>query len=472
MNYNRINRKEIALRMNEMELNNANKGRVFYAIDIGSNVVEIESMILRLYYEQNETESRSIQLLDNPIHPVVIGESIIDSNAIDDINAICRLPYVVWAGIMPDGHRVKDGHVPVGGVVATRDCILPGVVGSDIACSVRLTITNNPVDSDWITNNLPALSFVLQKYSYFGLEMNPNPVWEYDLYNEVCSDEVYRQLDEQLVNPISKKLLTTLKATARNHFGTSGDGNHFVDLGIAQIGNETNFAIMSHFGSRGIGAKIADFFLDKANELYPMPKGYNDNAPLFFNADGWANDYFVLMNWAGKFAQNSHEHLHYVLMTEIANRVDFDTDVLRSVYSRHNFCWMFNSTDYPELDGVYIHRKGATPANYNEWGIIPATMGDQSQIVVGKGNEQTLFSASHGAGRVMSRGTALKQLKGETKEYVAKEYGVSLIGGDKDEDPRAYKRISDVMKYQSDAVSVVGAFTPYIVRMAEPRFKF
>ena len=99
-------------------------------------------------------------------------------------------------------------------------------------------------------------------------------------------------------------------------------------------------------------------------------------------------------------------------------------------------------------------------------------MGHASKIVIGLGNEEYLNSASHGAGRVMSRGVALRQITGSTHEYVKKEYGITLIGGDRDEDPRAYKDINAVMSYQSDSVQTIGEFAPVIVRMADPRFSW
>jgi len=473
-----VDKKVVALYMQELGLKTP--GRVFTAIDKGATQQEVDDLILQIITAQKDESSRAVHLNETPFAFAMYGESIIEQVAKDDMNFIARLPYVDRVALMPDAHRVKLGHVPVGGVVLTTDCILPGVVGNDIACSVSYTTTNALVDREWFEEHAQALEYIVREYTYFGQQMNPSDLYGTpSVFNTVMADRSTPILHGENVFDLlqrdeSKRLLRGLLGVARNHFGTSGDGNHFAELGISNLYVEQSslkaspkqqgaLAILTHFGSRGVGSTIADYYLKVANELHKMPKDLEDNAPLFFGDDqGWAEDYFVLMRWAGEFASASHTWLHERLRAEMAARalLPANHDSL-NIYTRHNYAWAV-----PE--GI-IHRKGATPAERRQYGVIPATMGHASKIVMGLGNEDFMLSASHGAGRVMSRGTALRQIQGSTHEYVKKEYGITLIGGDRDEDPRAYKDINAVMSYQADSVQTLGEFAPVIVRMADPR---
>lgn len=476
-----VDKKAVALYMRDLGLKTP--GRVFTAIDKGANQQEIDDLILQIITAQKDEAHRAIAVNEIPLPYATYGGPIIEQVAKDDMNLIALLPYVNRVALMPDAHRVKPGHVPVGGVVLTRDCILPGVVGNDIACSVAYTTTDHMVDAAWFEDHADALAYIVREYTYFGQQMNPTELYGTpSVFNTVMADRSTPLLNGENVFDLlrireSQTLLRGLLGVARNHFGTSGDGNHFVELGISTLtasqstpkkltGNQTALAILSHFGSRGVGSNIADYYLKVANDLHKMPKDLEDNAPLFFGDDqGWAEDYLVMMQWAGAFAQASHVWLHKRLQAElVARNLLPSRHESANIYTRHNYAWAI-----PE--GI-IHRKGATPAEHRQYGVIPATMGHASKIVMGLGNEDYLLSASHGAGRVMSRGVALRQITGSTHDYVKKEYGIMLIGGDRDEDPRAYKDINAVMSYQAESVQQIGEFAPVIVRMADPRFKW
>jgi len=449
-----IDKKAVSDLMKELGIKGQN--RVWEFINTGDrNQVEVDDLIVRMSEEQRAESDRVIEFNDEPIVYPVYGLPLIEQAALDDMDSIARLPYVKQAAQMPDSHRVKEGHVPVGGVVVTHDCVLPGVVGNDIACSVASNITDISLGLDWFEENHKFLMYVLKEQTYFGMQYNPNDVALDPGYVEVMEDA--HNIMELLHHPESKLLLKGLLGTMRNHYGTSGDGNHFIEIGYANVtpldrgtrglkvlarSTSPRLAILSHFGSRGLGSSIADFYLDKANRLNPVPKGMQDNAPLFFDTDMWAEDYWMLMNLAGKFAKNGHAYIQ----------------------KTHNFAW---AEDYG-----FVHRKGATPAHSSEYANIPATMGDKSKIVIGLGNMSYLESASHGAGRKMSRGHALKQGWEDVKTYVLREHGVHLIGGGSDEDPRSYKKIESVMHYQDESVKEIGEFTPLYCRMADPRFEW
>lgn len=454
-----------------------NRGAIWAYIKTEDRTDEqVRSFILKVKAEQDEQDNRPAIALNNPIVYRIFGQPIIERLALDDMAAIARLPYVKQAAQMPDSHRVKEGHVPVGGVVVTHDCVLPGVVGNDIACSVGGLYTNEPVNQEWFQDNTKSLRHILETYTYFGQEYNPFDA-HYDTLFGGLFDSAHNIMD-MLFHDESKKLLNSLLGTMRNHFATSGEGNHFIELGMSDLRPVNtgtrglvilarermtyNFAILTHFGSRGLGSHIANFYLNKANELHPVPKGMQDNAPLFFGTDQWAEDYWMLMSLCGDFASCGHSWIQQQVLQHIARRCDIDFEGLtKTVMTTHNFAWV--------EDEGFVHRKGATPAHAGQYANIPATMGDQSRIVVGMGNPDYLKSASHGAGRKMSRSQALKQGWEDVGTYVAREFGVTLIGGGSDEDPRSYKKIDEVMKYQTDSVKEIGRFTPFVCRMAEPQ---
>src|SRR5215207_3943773 len=150
------------------------KNDVFNMINNGATLLEIEDFIAKLIAEQESQRKHQIIPHETPVNFNIFGHSLISRNAFDDMSAIMQLPYVMGGALMPDAHRVKEAHVPVGGVVVS-DMLNPGVIGSDIACSVFLTITSQPVDNDWFDDAIPSLKYVLRHYSYFGQELNPNP---------------------------------------------------------------------------------------------------------------------------------------------------------------------------------------------------------------------------------------------------------------------------------------------------------
>ncbi|MEP7289490.1 MAG: RtcB family protein [Chloroflexota bacterium] len=437
------------------------KGEVFNRIDHGATPEEIEAFLQLLINNNAASQKPKITFREQSLDYKVFGQHLIARNALDDMSAIMRLPYVIGGSLMPDGHRVQENHVPVGGVVLS-DAIVPGFVGSDIACSVLLTITNQSIEEDWIQHAIPSIKYVLRNHAYFGQEMNPEPiVFKQPFYLEPLIMET----------DLGSEVFENIKKFARNHFGTSGDGNHFVEVGTVNIqsnvgafyssGKKRYLALLSHFGSRAVGSTIAGAFQSEALGLYDMPKGMTD-APLD-PATPSGRDYWKLMNWAGEFAEAGHRWLHNHLLTRLGDRVTLSYANSHAIYSKHNFAWL--------TDRGYVHRKGATPAEYGQHGVIPATMGDKTQVVIGLGNADSLYSASHGAGRRYSRGTAIQQFgKINTANFLLKEYGVELLGGGPDEDPRAYKDIKEVIAAQKECLTLIGSFEPIVVRMADPRF--
>jgi tRNA-splicing ligase RtcB len=164
------------------------------------------------------------------------------------------------------------------------------------------------------------------------------------------------------------------------------------------------------------------------------------------------------MELAGRFASANHAIIHH----SVADAVGLKEALV--VENHHNFAWV---EQLPDGRNVIVHRKGATPAGAGVLGVIPGSMGDPGYVVRGRGVNDSLQSASHGAGRLMSRRAAMESISRVTRDEYLHERGITLLGGGMDESPQAYKRIDSVIAAQNDLVDVIGKFMPRIVRMAD-----
>lgn len=423
-------------------------GAIFNLINEGAPPEQVETAVQALE-AQRPPAKREITLRDTPAPTTIFGKSLIAQNAIDDLNLIARLPMVTGAAGMPDMHRTAAGAVPVGGVVVMDGWIDPEIVSADIACSVMYSaaLDTHP----WRDGDRAKLEHLLRAETYFGAEMNPdNSAWR-----DTSLKVVQAQTEQQLTTEAGREALRGVLGQLPTQFGTSGDGNHFVSFGYNDL---RRLAILSHFGSRGMGATVHKVITAAAREIYRYPEGVQTAAIEIDTPLG--QDYVALLSFCGAIAELGHRWLHQKLWKLLG----LDTGrMLRHVaYSRHNFAW---------VDGrQVIHRKGATPVPAGYQGVIPATMGHPSRIVVGRGNADAYDSAPHGGGRVLSRGAALQQFKGiNTAEDVLRKYDVTLIGAGNDEHPDAYKPIDDVMTASSNLVRTIDRFYPKVVRMAPPR---
>ncbi len=212
--------------------------------------------------------------------------------------------------------------------------------------------------------------------------------------------------------------------------------------------------LLSHSGSRALGAMIAGHYTKVAKEKRRLPGEASNLAWLSLDEEA-GMEYWLSMNLAGDYASACHHIIHDKIANQLGRRP------IRMVENHHNFAWK------EMLDGkeVIVHRKGATPAGKNVLGIIPGSMTAPGFIVKGKGEAASLNSASHGAGRKLSRTAALASITEHAMKDELKKHGVKLIGGGLDEAPFAYKDINVVMKSQQALVDVVGKFIPKIVKM-------
>ncbi len=259
--------------------------------------------------------------------------------------------------------------------------------------------------------------------------------------------------------------LKNLHEKAWGQLGTSGGGNHFVEWGIIDFAERDEIlnidkgryvALLTHSGSRGFGATVAAHYTKLAKEICKLPKEAANLAYLDLNkAEG--QEYWIAMNLAGDYASACHEIIHKKLTKAIGAKV------LAKVENHHNFAWKETVGDQQ----VIVHRKGATPAGKGIMGIIPGSMTAPGFLVRGKGETAAINSASHGAGRLMSRTKAIQNISRSDMKTILKDYGVTLIGGGLDEAPMAYKNIHNVMAAQTDLIDVVAKFEPKMVRMAD-----
>jgi tRNA-splicing ligase RtcB len=388
-------------------------------------------------------------LLDAPISYPIWGRENIDDGAVAQMDSAMRLPITVAGALMPDAH-IGYG-LPIGGVLATDNVVIPYAVGVDIACRMRLSLYE--VSPHLLGQKKGMFEDALWNETAFG--MGAKWTGSKKAQHAVLDDDAW----------YATQHLKLLKDTAMNQLGTSGTGNHFVEWGSFHLtepmfGLEPGIylALLSHSGSRGVGAKIADRYSKLAREKHPdLDASVKYLAWLSLDSED-GQEYWLSMELAGRFASANHNIIHH----RVASAVGLKE--VGVVENHHNFAWKEKLDDGRT---VIVHRKGATPAGVDTLGIIPGSMGDAGYLVRGKGIAASLESASHGAGRQMSRRVALSSISKSARDEYLKKNDVTLLGGGMDESPQAYKPIEEVIKAQTELVDVLGKFTPRIVRMAD-----
>jgi tRNA-splicing ligase RtcB len=375
----------------------------------------------------------------------IFGENEIEDPAKYQLFDALKLPVAVKGALMPDGHAGYG--LPIGGVLATENAVIPYGVGVDIGCRMSLSIFDMP--ANYFNGREDALKNILVDHTRFGMSET----------HKVKADHAIFSRQEFSDIPLLRGLLDK----AYKQLGTSGGGNHFVEFGIADIqGSHTEFkfkpgqyfAVLSHSGSRGLGANIAKHYTTLAMKQCPLPRQVQHLAWLDLNTHDGA-EYWMAMNLAADYAAACHDDIHRRISKALGKRP------LINISNSHNLAWK------EQVDGVerVVHRKGATPSGDGVLGIIPGSTVAPGYIVAGKGNAASIHSASHGAGRVFSRAECKSSFTQHEVNKQLRDAGVTLIGGSIDESPMAYKDIDKVMALQVELVRVLGSFTPKIVRM-------
>jgi tRNA-splicing ligase RtcB (3'-phosphate/5'-hydroxy nucleic acid ligase) len=368
----------------------------------------------------------------------------LDPESVKQMENACRLPVAVSGALMPDAH-VGYG-LPIGGVLATENAVIPYAVGVDIACRMKMTVLDLPA---WaVSGQVDRLKNALLQETEFGIGAKFRDRRDHEVMDE----------DWNIT-----KVTSGLKDKAWSQLGTSGSGNHFVEFGLFTLDKNDlglkagqYLALLSHSGSRGSGANVASHYSKLAKDLHPeLPKQLKHLAWLDLDSEA-GQEYWEAMQLMGRYASANHELIHYHIARNLKAKVLLDVE------NHHNFAWK----EKHHGREVIVHRKGATPAAEGQLGIIPGSMGAPGFIIRGRGNPAALMSAAHGAGRRMSRKAAKQSFSwGEVKKFLESRQ-VTLLSAGLDEAPMAYKDIESVMAEQEDLVKVAARFDPRIVRMA------
>lgn len=377
----------------------------------------------------------------------VYGAENIEELAIKQMDMAMRLPISVAGALMPDGHAGYG--LPIGGVLATDGVVMPYAVGLDIACRMSLTILD--AESSFIDKYHDRCVQALTGHTAFGLDAQLDKKQYHEMFDRVDFRDI----------PLLKKL----RSKAVQQLGSSGKGNHFVDICEVAIDKMNSLGleagcyagILSHSGSRGFGAEIAEYYTKLAKETCRLPREAGPFVWLDMNSAA-GEEYWHSMTLAGEYSAVNHQIIH----TNVAKALRLKP--LVNISNHHNYAWKETLRNGRE---VIIHRKGATPAHLGELGIIPGSMVTPGYIVRGLGCERSLYSASHGAGRSMSRQDAKNTFSRYSLNKCLAEHRVELIGGSTEEAPLAYKNIDMVMSAQKELVDIEAKIIPRIVRMSE-----
>lgn len=408
-----------------------------------------------------------------------VGEDF-DANSLAQLVAATQLPIAVAGALMPDAH-VGYG-LPIGGVLATRGAVIPYAVGVDIACRMKMTVLDLPVKDFANAARMDRYQRAIEDETRFGVGAS------------------FRSSDRASAGPSGRRehavmdadwsvshITRTNKDKAWSQLGTSGSGNHFVEFGLLTVmdgaprhvsqshigGSHATWdlepgqyvALLSHSGSRGTGAAVCDYYSKVAMDLHAdLPKEQKHLGWLDLASQAGA-EYWAAMELMGQYAAANHACIHRAISKNLGAKV------LADVENHHNFAWK-ETHDVTDSDGVtrreelIVHRKGATPAAAGVMGVIPGSMATPGFVVVGRGGSGSLDSASHGAGRVMSRNKARETFRWGTARKEIEAKGVRVISCGVDEVPGVYKDIHRVMAMQQDLVTPVAQFDPKLVKMA------
>jgi tRNA-splicing ligase RtcB (3'-phosphate/5'-hydroxy nucleic acid ligase) len=375
------------------------------------------------------------------------GAEGIEEQSHVQMRTACSLPNAVGAALMPDAH-VGYG-LPIGGVLALENAVCPYAVGVDIACRMKLSVLDLPADTLDSEPMYHVLRKALESGTRFGAGVTWNPRQQHDVLDQ-----------DWTVTRVTREM----KDKAANQLGTSGSGNHFVEFGLltldkAELGLEagTYVALLSHSGSRGPGHAVCSQYSSLAQSK--LPRRYEELRNLaWLDLDTEAGqEYWAAMNLMGDYAAANHDVIHRNV-SRLAG-----AQVIAGVENHHNFAWK-------ETHGgreVVVHRKGATPAGPGVLGVIPGSMATPAFVVRGLGNDESLWSASHGAGRLMSRKKARDSYRFRAVQNDLATKGVRVLSAGADEVPYVYKDIHQVMAAQTDLVETIARFDPRIVKMCE-----
>lgn len=373
----------------------------------------------------------------------VFGDPV-DAGALEQIRR-CRA--TADAALLMADHHLGYA-VPIGGVVVYRDAISPSGVGYDIGCGNKAVLTDMP-GAEARTRIKPIMDDIWSRLS-FGMGQK----------NEKRVDSPVFELPEWQL-PVAAKL----RKTAREQLGTIGSGNHYVDLFTDE---EDRVWVGVHFGSRGLGHKLATHYLKAGgakDAMHAPPLVLRQGQPLF-------DDYLAAMTLGGAYAYAGRDWVCDEVVRILGARA------VESVHNHHNYAWRESHGG----EDVWVVRKGATPAFPGQKGFVGGSMGEDAVILEGVDSplaRTAYYSTVHGAGRVMSRNAARGRIDRRTGKVITpglvtremmrswvRDRGVELRGAGTDESPHAYKRLPEVLAHHAETVRVLHRLKPIGVAMA------
>jgi tRNA-splicing ligase RtcB len=368
----------------------------------------------------------------------------VESSALDQLKRTASLPWVFHhVAAMPDVHFGKGA--TVGSVVAMKGAVAPAAVGVDIGCGMGAIRTSlRPSD---LPGPLDRLRGAIEAAIPVGFNAHDEPAFKHGMPEAIARDGV--KLFSEFSDLTSK--VRDRLATAKRQVGTLGGGNHFIEVCVA---SDDRVWLMLHSGSRNIGKELAEVHIAAAKRLAHNADLPDRDLAVFLAGTPEMAVYRHDLFWAQRYAF-LNRRVMFQLLCDVFSRfmeghgqsVAYQAPIL----CHHNY--VSEETHFGEE--VIVTRKGAIRAAAGEMGIIPGSMGTKSYIVRGLGNPESFQSASHGAGRRLSRGAA-------KRAYTVKDLAQQTAGvccrkdaGVLDEIPAAYKPIDQVMKNQSDLVEIV-----------------
>ena len=381
----------------------------------------------------------------HPIKAWTRGVEVEDA-AKKQLRNLAGLPFIhKHIAVMPDVHWGMGA--TVGSVIATKGAVIPAAVGVDIGCGMMAVRLN--LRAEQLPDNLFAIRSAIEAAVPHGRTdnggSNDRGAWGNDQGLGI-------DLANDLVSIIDKHPdIRRAAARAGHHLGTLGTGNHFIEL---CVDTAEDVWVMLHSGSRGIGNRIGQYFIERAKQ--DMRRWFINlpDEDLAYIPDGSElfKDYVEAVEWAQEFAMENRRRMMTATIDAIRSNLGYSINVTEhAVNCHHNYV----SRERHFGENVIVTRKGAVSAQLGQLGIIPGSMGAKSFIVRGKGNRESFCSCSHGAGRSMSRNEAKKRFTLE--DHAAATAGVECRKDADvlDETPAAYKSIDAVMAAQADLVEIV-----------------
>lgn len=369
--------------------------------------------------------------------------SDIEPQALQQLRNIGNLPWVEGVAVMPDVHFGKGA--TVGSVIAMRQALAPAAVGVDIGCG--MTAVRTSLTAEDLPDDLSRLRSAIEAAIPVGFEMHPQPVNPHRVPGLPTAgwDEFWARF-HQLRADVEK-----LASRAGRQLGTLGGGNHFIEVCLEQGGPDAGRVwLMLHSGSRNIGKELADRHIEVARRLPHNADLPDRDLAVFLAGTPEMAAYRHDLEWAQEYASRNRALMMALLcqvVRDVLSNVRFD----QPISCHHNYV---AEETYGGVE-VLVTRKGAIRAGSGDLGIIPGSMGTGSYIVRGLGNPDAYCSASHGAGRRMSRAKARKTFT--VTDLARQTAGVECRkdAGVVDEIPAAYKDLDQVMAQQTDLVEVV-----------------